>query len=916
MTAAYMQILIHAVNSSLFPDANPNSVTWTGPPPEIVTVQSLLYASLATSLFAAFIAMLGKQWINRYLRNHGGSSADKSRDRQQKLDGFNKWHFHLVIESLPVILQLALLLLGCALSRYLWTISRTVAGVIVAMTLFGFTSYIFFTLAATLYYNCPYQTPPSILARTVTRYLAHSDAAFARSLRPLIGSFPSIKSPGRILGRLRPGVRSVLRSFGCVPAVGKEAEYIPLAVVVTPPTRAFEDIPIDWEVCTADVRCVYWVLNSTTEIDVIFSTVRFATDMIWYPEIAGALSPHVLADLFFDCLADGRVIPGKSEHASSIGMALASVLSTRLCMEPEGEGLGELCERLLSQVRLERSPESMFSLAVAVLRLVSSVPTRDGRFTDWYFFRSTSTVHKLWLSRVTLQTIWRWRSVQGPARVLDAWGMASIRRTLVEHGDQMPDTLKTNVFLILTISLGLQIDIRDLYPPNNKCGLSHSFRQLHSLDGSDTLKTAIRLFHRELQRLIAEGADPYTLTSVLSMLVHLDPFQAMGSGELGFSWITEILNSGYQEDQCERLAGEVVKLLAKHFFHKDPVSSINVEPAWISPLLRFLLLSEKLETVGSTQFVALRILAISPGSADFGPMILPILTSSLLPIHPPQARHLALSVFLRFMSGWFSPQMEDVASKDLEKFVQTVGDPFQLPDLPLQDGKPVHLPYYNPKVATAVLIEFASSDLWQNHLRRSNFTSFEETVSTQDGKRTALRGILEVTNSFFPEFLRTGQKIAMAIKRLEELRCLNTAEVVIMWAWTVGAVNPVDHDGWQLIERDTLRFYKTRGVEHLTVLRQHFADRNTFISSRVCRESGTFVELPVLKLQPEAESRHETYLNLSQACRSRRLHQLLGYDPTAWKEAIAVEEVDEKTEVSSGHYIALVPFMDWACDYP
>jgi len=59
MTAAYMRILIHAMNSSLFPDADLDSFTWTGPPPEIVTVQCLLYESLASSLFATFLAMLG-----------------------------------------------------------------------------------------------------------------------------------------------------------------------------------------------------------------------------------------------------------------------------------------------------------------------------------------------------------------------------------------------------------------------------------------------------------------------------------------------------------------------------------------------------------------------------------------------------------------------------------------------------------------------------------------------------------------------------------------------------------------------------------------------------------------------------------------------------------------------------------------
>ena len=88
---------------------------------------------------------------------------------------------------------------------------------------------------------------------------------------------------------------------------------------MTSPTRVFEDTPVDWEVCRADVRCIYWVLDSTTDIDVIFSTVRFAADTIWYPEIARALSPHILADLFFDCLLDGWMISGKSGHASSMG---------------------------------------------------------------------------------------------------------------------------------------------------------------------------------------------------------------------------------------------------------------------------------------------------------------------------------------------------------------------------------------------------------------------------------------------------------------------------------------------------------------------------------------------------------------------------------------------------------------------
>ena len=298
----------------------------------------------------------------------------------------------------------------------------------------------------------------------------------------------------------------------------------------------------------------------------------------------------------------------------------------------------------------------------------------------------------------------------------------------------------------------------------------------------------------------------YDLTLVLSTLIHFDPFKTVGSGELGFLWIMEVLNSGYQEDQCERLAREVVKLLGKHFFRESPVSVIDVQPAWIPPLLGFLPLSQRFDPAGSTVFIALRILATSPGYTDFGPIILPILTSSLLPTRPLQARWLALNIFLRFKSGWFSSQMENVPSEDLDGLVRAVADPFRFPHSPPQDGKPAYQTDYNPTMVIAVLIEFASWGLWRNHLRRSNFTSFEEMVSTLDGKRIALGCMIKMATETLPEFLCTATKITTAIRRFEELRCSNTVEVVIMWAWTVGVVNPVDHDGWHIRKTANLLF--------------------------------------------------------------------------------------------------------------
>jgi len=485
MTAAYMQILIHAVNGSIFPDANASSVTWTGAPSETVTVQCLLYASLATSLFAAFLAMLGKQWVNRYIRNRGGSAADKSRDRQRKLDALEKWRFHLTIESLPVMLQLGLLLLGCALSLYLWTISRTVAAVILTFVLFGITSYTLFTLAGILCYHCPYQTPLSIFIRTLARYLAHNSSTFARSLRYLAGSLVGIyyllaKNLRQIFRRLRTGVPGALRGLGYIRDVPEGMEHIPLAVVELP-GRFFNEISTSWEPSKADARCISWMLHSTTDADVIFSTVRFAADTIWYPEIAQVLSPHILADLFFDYLLDGRVAAGKSEHVSAVGMALASVLSIQLSIEPDREDLKELSDCLYYHSKWVSSSEPTFLLGMAILRIVSETPSRvwTGSFLRRGIFSNVPdhlpTSHKLCLSRVILQTIWRWRRIQDHTTVFNFEAIGLLCKIFMADGDHILPILKINCFLIIAISLGLRIDnVRDLYAPNKECAVPSS----------------------------------------------------------------------------------------------------------------------------------------------------------------------------------------------------------------------------------------------------------------------------------------------------------------------------------------------------------------------------------------------------------------------------------------------------------
>ena len=82
-TAALLRVLIYKVDNTTFGGNVPVVPQWSGPPCAIVQVQAILYASLATSLFSAFLAMLGKQWLNRYASiGVRGSAIERSQNWQ------------------------------------------------------------------------------------------------------------------------------------------------------------------------------------------------------------------------------------------------------------------------------------------------------------------------------------------------------------------------------------------------------------------------------------------------------------------------------------------------------------------------------------------------------------------------------------------------------------------------------------------------------------------------------------------------------------------------------------------------------------------------------------------------------------------------------------------------------------------
>jgi len=153
--------------------------------------------------------MLGKQWLNRYRRHSGGSTIERCGDRQRKFDGLEKWSFRVFIEGLPVLLQIALVLLACSLSQYMQSVNKSVARLVISFTVLGFIFYIGIMIAGISSYECPFQTPAS----TALRYLGDSEKArrLLANVSPLnVISFTWRNTP-KFLARLSlPSVASLV----------------------------------------------------------------------------------------------------------------------------------------------------------------------------------------------------------------------------------------------------------------------------------------------------------------------------------------------------------------------------------------------------------------------------------------------------------------------------------------------------------------------------------------------------------------------------------------------------------------------------------------------------------------------------------------------------------------------------------
>ncbi|KAG8706232.1 hypothetical protein FRC09_002514, partial [Ceratobasidium sp. 395] len=128
-------------------------------------INGIWFTSLALSLSAALLAMLGKEWLTAFLASRPRPAHTHALLRQSRLESLERWWALHIIGLLPSLLHLSLLLFAVGLVMYLWTLDIAIAAVIAGIV--GVTSlfYVVTAILGTIFEYCPFVTQLSVCVR-------------------------------------------------------------------------------------------------------------------------------------------------------------------------------------------------------------------------------------------------------------------------------------------------------------------------------------------------------------------------------------------------------------------------------------------------------------------------------------------------------------------------------------------------------------------------------------------------------------------------------------------------------------------------------------------------------------------------------------------------------------------------------
>ncbi|KAK6977692.1 hypothetical protein R3P38DRAFT_2581312, partial [Favolaschia claudopus] len=270
------------------------------PHPLTVIAQSLLYISLGSTLLAALLAVLGKQWLMYYsAAGERGTIETRGLERQRKLDRLKKWKFELIMQAFPLLLQLGLFLFAAALSVYLWRIHHILAGIVLGITAAGTMAYLALLASATFFKDSPFQTPLAPFLRTMISFIL----ATASSILP-----PYLKAKTKKLSQ-----KCYLQFFAIVDhikqfyssVIQQSKELLPRYSLHQTESQSIElesaeldsSLPIplfERPIPSPGIPAVCWVLETSTDPIQLAEAADISLDLQWPLDMDLPLDVHFI----------------------------------------------------------------------------------------------------------------------------------------------------------------------------------------------------------------------------------------------------------------------------------------------------------------------------------------------------------------------------------------------------------------------------------------------------------------------------------------------------------------------------------------------------------------------------------------------------------------------------------------------
>ena len=331
------------------------------------------------------------------------------------------------------MLQIALLLLTCGLSRHMWSINTSVARVVISLTVLGFLFYIGIVVAGISSYECPFQTPVSTTLRhlrdseTAQKWLSRLSPTNAASSiyatwvefsvsgilsgigrtatkighRAIILLLQMDRAFGNAMQRLAQEIR-MFRRTGLLPTSTRDEHHQPLAPCNRPRLLVrVRNLEVIRRQNADNASCVCWVLRNITDPEAIDSAIRLAGNIRWFDGDSDHNPPFDLIVFTFETCFDSteKLYPGMRDRAYFSARAILQIHMRARVRSQDHASKYPIPP--VSADSFQRNDHDLFHL-IHMLECNMNAPRPTLLFPGG---AKNSRVHSLWLSNLFVDLI-------------------------------------------------------------------------------------------------------------------------------------------------------------------------------------------------------------------------------------------------------------------------------------------------------------------------------------------------------------------------------------------------------------------------------------------------------------------------------------------------------------------------------